>query len=161
MSNSNSDFWLSNIKTALPWNTAPSEYSYLEMCDGWPDLCFFSCFPESTYPGEFPVPPPYSIATSLPTYDEAEKAKAAAMAASAVEVIPRVSISSVTPTCSAERNSQVLDSHNFPLRLRWSPKQPLKGRMIAVVNAVVWFDDDQNEMGHLLIFILKCCLICF
>ncbi|XP_042571914.1 NEDD4 family-interacting protein 2-like [Cyprinus carpio] len=44
---------------------------------------------ESTFPGDFPVPPPYSIATSLPTYDEAEKAKAAAMAASAVEVIPR------------------------------------------------------------------------
>ncbi|XP_005374181.2 PREDICTED: NEDD4 family-interacting protein 2 [Chinchilla lanigera] len=34
--------------------------------------------------GEFyPVPPPYSVATSLPTYDEAEKAKAAAMAAAA------------------------------------------------------------------------------
>ncbi|KAK7162250.1 hypothetical protein R3I94_004795 [Phoxinus phoxinus] len=45
--------------------------------------------PESAYPGEFPVPPPYSVATSLPTYDEAEKAKAAAMAVSAVEVIPR------------------------------------------------------------------------
>ncbi|XP_043096707.1 NEDD4 family-interacting protein 2 [Puntigrus tetrazona] len=45
--------------------------------------------PESTFPGDFPVPPPYSVATSLPTYDEAEKAKAAAMAASAVEVIPR------------------------------------------------------------------------
>ncbi|CAF88860.1 unnamed protein product, partial [Tetraodon nigroviridis] len=37
----------------------------------------------------FPVPPPYSVATSLPTYDEAEKAKAAAMAASSVEVIAR------------------------------------------------------------------------
>ncbi|XP_048197158.1 NEDD4 family-interacting protein 2 [Perognathus longimembris pacificus] len=36
--------------------------------------------------GEFyPVPPPYSVATSLPTYDEAEKAKAAAMAAAAAE----------------------------------------------------------------------------
>ncbi|XP_051560605.1 NEDD4 family-interacting protein 1-like isoform X1 [Myxocyprinus asiaticus] len=45
--------------------------------------------PESTFPGDFPVPPPYSIATSLPTYDEAEKAKAAAMAASAVDVIAR------------------------------------------------------------------------
>ncbi|XP_065110223.1 NEDD4 family-interacting protein 2 [Paramisgurnus dabryanus] len=45
--------------------------------------------PESAFPGDFPVPPPYSVATSLPTYDEAEKAKAAAMAASAVEVIPR------------------------------------------------------------------------
>ncbi|KAM6945497.1 NEDD4 family-interacting protein 2 [Aplochiton taeniatus] len=38
---------------------------------------------------DFPVPPPYSVATSLPTYDEAEKAKAAAMAVSAVEGIPR------------------------------------------------------------------------
>ncbi|XP_058041527.1 NEDD4 family-interacting protein 2 isoform X2 [Ahaetulla prasina] len=37
-------------------------------------------------PNEFyPVPPPYSVATSLPTYDEAEKAKAAAMAAVAAE----------------------------------------------------------------------------
>lgn len=45
--------------------------------------------PESSFQGDFPVPPPYSVATSLPTYDEAEKAKAAAMAASAVEVVPR------------------------------------------------------------------------
>ncbi|XP_059826372.1 NEDD4 family-interacting protein 2 isoform X2 [Hypanus sabinus] len=36
-----------------------------------------------------PVPPPYSIATSLPTYDEAEKAKAAAMAAAAGEAAQR------------------------------------------------------------------------
>ncbi|KAL1766641.1 NEDD4 family-interacting protein 2 [Sigmodon hispidus] len=28
----------------------------------------------------YPVPPSYSVATSLPTYDEAEKAKAVAMA---------------------------------------------------------------------------------
>nr|XP_004552653.2 NEDD4 family-interacting protein 2 [Maylandia zebra] len=45
--------------------------------------------PETSFRGDFPVPPPYSVATSLPTYDEAEKAKAAAMAASAVEVMPR------------------------------------------------------------------------
>ncbi|XP_028837477.1 NEDD4 family-interacting protein 2 isoform X2 [Denticeps clupeoides] len=45
--------------------------------------------PESGFQADFPVPPPYSVATSLPTYDEAEKAKAAAMAASAVEVMPR------------------------------------------------------------------------
>uniref|UniRef100_A0A3B4BFE6 Uncharacterized protein n=1 Tax=Periophthalmus magnuspinnatus TaxID=409849 RepID=A0A3B4BFE6_9GOBI len=38
---------------------------------------------------DFPVPPPYSVATSLPTYDEAEKAKAAAMATSSVDVLPR------------------------------------------------------------------------
>ncbi|KAM4560466.1 NEDD4 family-interacting protein 2 [Odontesthes bonariensis] len=45
--------------------------------------------PETSFQGDFPVPPPYSVATSLPTYDEAEKAKAAAMAASRVEVLPR------------------------------------------------------------------------
>uniref|UniRef100_K7FKN5 Nedd4 family interacting protein 2 n=1 Tax=Pelodiscus sinensis TaxID=13735 RepID=K7FKN5_PELSI len=38
----------------------------------------------------YPVPPPYSVATSLPTYDEAEKAKAAAMAAAAAEAAQRV-----------------------------------------------------------------------
>ncbi|XP_078513619.1 NEDD4 family-interacting protein 2 isoform X1 [Lissotriton helveticus] len=37
----------------------------------------------------YPVPPPYSVATSLPTYDEAEKAKAAAMAAAAAEAAQR------------------------------------------------------------------------
>ncbi|XP_050807403.1 NEDD4 family-interacting protein 2 isoform X1 [Gopherus flavomarginatus] len=37
----------------------------------------------------YPVPPPYSVATSLPTYDEAEKAKAAAMAAAAAETAQR------------------------------------------------------------------------
>nr|XP_033804940.1 NEDD4 family-interacting protein 2 isoform X2 [Geotrypetes seraphini] len=37
----------------------------------------------------YPVPPPYSVATSLPTYDEAEKAKAAAMAAAAAESAQR------------------------------------------------------------------------
>ncbi|XP_020338145.1 NEDD4 family-interacting protein 2-like isoform X2 [Oncorhynchus kisutch] len=48
-----------------------------------------AAMPESScYPSDFPVPPPYSVATSLPTYDEAEKAKAAAMVLSAVEVIP-------------------------------------------------------------------------
>ncbi|XP_060089614.1 NEDD4 family-interacting protein 2 isoform X2 [Heteronotia binoei] len=41
---------------------------------------------EMESPNDFyPVPPPYSVATSLPTYDEAEKAKAAAMAAVAAE----------------------------------------------------------------------------
>ncbi|XP_040035405.1 NEDD4 family-interacting protein 2 [Gasterosteus aculeatus] len=44
--------------------------------------------PETSYRVDFPVPPPYSVATSLPTYDEAEKAKAAAMATTAVEVMP-------------------------------------------------------------------------
>ncbi|XP_077153300.1 NEDD4 family-interacting protein 2 isoform X2 [Ranitomeya variabilis] len=37
----------------------------------------------------YPVPPPYSVATTLPTYDEAEKAKAAAMAAVAAEAAQR------------------------------------------------------------------------
>lgn len=37
----------------------------------------------------YPVPPPYSVATTLPTYDEAEKAKAAAMAAAAAEAAQR------------------------------------------------------------------------
>ncbi|CAN9498269.1 unnamed protein product [Ophioblennius macclurei] len=53
------------------------------------DLGATAATPETSYRGDFPVPPPYSVATSLPTYDEAEKAKAAAMAASTVEVIPR------------------------------------------------------------------------
>lgn len=50
---------------------------------------------ETSFQGDFPVPPPYSVATSLPTYDEAEKAKAAAMAASTVDVMPRVSLTCV------------------------------------------------------------------
>ncbi|XP_067890463.1 NEDD4 family-interacting protein 2 [Heterodontus francisci] len=42
--------------------------------------------PEADFQSDLmPVPPPYSVATSLPTYDEAEKAKAAAMAAGAAE----------------------------------------------------------------------------
>ncbi|XP_043965958.1 NEDD4 family-interacting protein 2 [Gambusia affinis] len=53
------------------------------------DLGATAAAPESSFQGDFPVPPPYSVATSLPTYDEAEKAKAAALAASAVEVLPR------------------------------------------------------------------------
>ncbi|XP_007900756.1 NEDD4 family-interacting protein 2 isoform X1 [Callorhinchus milii] len=36
-----------------------------------------------------PVPPPYSVATSLPTYDEAEKAKAAAVAAGIADATQR------------------------------------------------------------------------
>ncbi|XP_028251935.1 NEDD4 family-interacting protein 2 [Parambassis ranga] len=53
------------------------------------DLGATAATPETSFQGDFPVPPPYSVATSLPTYDEAEKAKAAAMAASTVEVMPR------------------------------------------------------------------------
>ncbi|TNN21578.1 NEDD4 family-interacting protein 2 [Liparis tanakae] len=47
--------------------------------------------PETSYRCDFPVPPPYSVATSLPTYDEAEKAKAASLATSAPEAMPRAS----------------------------------------------------------------------
>ncbi|XP_018581325.2 NEDD4 family-interacting protein 2-like [Scleropages formosus] len=43
--------------------------------------------PDGGFQSDFPLPPPYSVATSLPTYDEAEKAKAAAMAASTVHVV--------------------------------------------------------------------------
>ncbi|KAG7241046.1 hypothetical protein INR49_026077 [Caranx melampygus] len=53
------------------------------------DLGATAAAPETSFQGDFPVPPPYSVATSLPTYDEAEKAKAAAMAASTVDVMPR------------------------------------------------------------------------
>ncbi|KAK3510944.1 hypothetical protein QTP70_027820 [Hemibagrus guttatus] len=45
--------------------------------------------PERVFQGDFPVPPPYSVATSLPTYDEVEKAKAAELAASTGDSIPR------------------------------------------------------------------------
>ncbi|XP_060888154.1 NEDD4 family-interacting protein 2 [Labrus mixtus] len=53
------------------------------------DLGATAASPESGFQADFPVPPPYSVATSLPTYDEAEKAKAAALATSTVDVIPR------------------------------------------------------------------------
>lgn len=53
------------------------------------DLGATAATPETSFRSDFPVPPPYSVATSLPTYDEAEKAKAAAMATSTVEVMPR------------------------------------------------------------------------
>uniref|UniRef100_A0A8C4Z9T7 Nedd4 family interacting protein 2 n=1 Tax=Gadus morhua TaxID=8049 RepID=A0A8C4Z9T7_GADMO len=42
---------------------------------------------ELFFGADFPVPPPYSVATSLPTYDEAEKAKADAMAAHPLDVL--------------------------------------------------------------------------
>lgn len=63
-------------------------------------LCFF--FTEVESPNEFyPVPPPYSVATSLPTYDEAEKAKAAALAAVAAEAAAhRVSKQIVLRKCT-------------------------------------------------------------
>lgn len=45
----------------------------------------------------YPVPPPYSVATSLPTYDEAEKAKAAALAAAAADAPQRNQEEDCTP----------------------------------------------------------------
>lgn len=45
----------------------------------------------------YPVPPPYSVATSLPSYDEAEKAKAAAMAAAAAETSQRIQEEECSP----------------------------------------------------------------
>ncbi|XP_051051194.1 NEDD4 family-interacting protein 2 [Phodopus roborovskii] len=45
----------------------------------------------------YPVPPPYSVATSLPTYDEAEKAKAAVLAAAAAETPQRNQEEECTP----------------------------------------------------------------
>lgn len=64
-------------------DTAPPPYASIDLG------ATSAAAPETSFRGDFPVPPPYSVATSLPTYDEAEKAKAAAMAASAVEVMPR------------------------------------------------------------------------
>lgn len=64
-------------------DTAPPPYASIDLG------ATAAAAPETSFRGDFPVPPPYSVATSLPTYDEAEKAKAAAMAASAVEVMPR------------------------------------------------------------------------
>lgn len=64
-------------------DTAPPPYASIDLG------ATAAAAPETSFQGDFPVPPPYSVATSLPTYDEAEKAKAAAMAASAVEVMPR------------------------------------------------------------------------
>lgn len=87
---------------------------------------FFSSSPaETSFAGDFPVPPPYSVATSLPTYDEAEKAKAAAMAASAVEVIPRVSGRLITAASSCPHLflSSVSDRHQVTRRF-WPRTRP-------------------------------------
>ncbi|XP_018100656.1 nedd4 family interacting protein 2 L homeolog isoform X2 [Xenopus laevis] len=56
----------------------------------------------------YPVPPPYSVATTLPTYDEAEKAKAAAMAAVAAE---------------AQRHGQIRDSRSLFDEIFLSPTE--------------------------------------
>lgn len=59
-------------------------------------VCLSVCT-ETAFSEDFPVPPPYSVATSLPTYDEVEKAKAAELAASTVDTVPRVK--SLTDLC--------------------------------------------------------------
>lgn len=66
------------------------------------------------------MPPPYSVATSLPTYDEAEKAKAAAMAASTVEVMPRVSTHTHTHACSFCSVCKNFKSKQLPELTNWS-----------------------------------------
>uniref|UniRef100_A0ABM5FZF1 NEDD4 family-interacting protein 2 isoform X2 n=1 Tax=Pogona vitticeps TaxID=103695 RepID=A0ABM5FZF1_9SAUR len=69
----------SQTETSLPeGETSPPPYCSIAAEAATPS--------EVESPNEFyPLPPPYSVATSLPTYDEAEKAKAAAMAAAAAE----------------------------------------------------------------------------
>ncbi|XP_075446991.1 NEDD4 family-interacting protein 2 isoform X2 [Ascaphus truei] len=57
----------------------------------------------------YPVPPPYSVATTLPTYDEAEKAKAAAMAAAAAE--------------AAQRHGQIRESRSLFDEIFLSPSE--------------------------------------
>uniref|UniRef100_H0WBL1 Nedd4 family interacting protein 2 n=1 Tax=Cavia porcellus TaxID=10141 RepID=H0WBL1_CAVPO len=67
---------------ALETDTSPPPYSSINMeVPTTSDTEVYSEF--------YPVPPPYSVATSLPTYDEAEKAKAAAIAAAAAETSQR------------------------------------------------------------------------
>ncbi|XP_033003759.1 NEDD4 family-interacting protein 2 isoform X2 [Lacerta agilis] len=67
---------------------------------------------EMESPNDFyPVPPPYSVATSLPTYDEAEKAKAAAMAAVAAEA------------AAAQRHGQFRESRSLFDEIFLSPPE--------------------------------------
>ncbi|XP_030307643.1 NEDD4 family-interacting protein 2 isoform X2 [Calypte anna] len=71
-----------------PYCSIAVEAAATPACQG--GVCLNQHFVQNETHNEFyPVPPPYSVATSLPTYDEAEKAKAAAMAAAAAEVAQR------------------------------------------------------------------------
>ncbi|XP_044143002.1 NEDD4 family-interacting protein 2 isoform X2 [Bufo gargarizans] len=70
----------SQTSAASAVDTSPPPYSSI-VVDGGVDNEAHNEF--------YPVPPPYSVATTLPTYDEAEKAKAAAMAAAAAEAAQR------------------------------------------------------------------------
>ena len=79
--------WLSRCRVAKA--SIRNDLCHLSLSEWYASLSL-SLFTEGSFHGDFPVPPPYSVATSLPTYDEAEKAKAASMAVSAVEVVPRV-----------------------------------------------------------------------
>ncbi|XP_051882290.1 NEDD4 family-interacting protein 2 [Pristis pectinata] len=74
-----------NVPTDSP-QTVPSEREVPPPPYSSVSLGATASAPEADFPSDLmPVPPPYSVATSLPTYDEAEKAKAAAMAAGAGE----------------------------------------------------------------------------
>ncbi|XP_066562785.1 NEDD4 family-interacting protein 2 [Amia ocellicauda] len=69
-------------ESAVPLEVPPPPYSSVALGA--------TAAPEGDYHRDFhPVPPPYSVATSLPTYDEAEKAKAAAMSAASMDVVQR------------------------------------------------------------------------
>ncbi|XP_061840977.1 NEDD4 family-interacting protein 2 [Nerophis lumbriciformis] len=82
-------------QSSVPPTTPPNEVLETGGADAPPppyasiELGATAAAPETSFQSDFPVPPPYSVATSLPTYDEAEKAKAAAMATSTVEVMSR------------------------------------------------------------------------
>ncbi|XP_074845224.1 NEDD4 family-interacting protein 2 [Carettochelys insculpta] len=79
-----------STSTETTQNSQPSAVSEADVSP--PPYCSIALEAAATSetPNEFyPVPPPYSVATSLPTYDEAEKAKAAAMAAAAAEAAQR------------------------------------------------------------------------
>uniref|UniRef100_A0A8C5LKX0 Nedd4 family interacting protein 2 n=1 Tax=Leptobrachium leishanense TaxID=445787 RepID=A0A8C5LKX0_9ANUR len=65
----------------------PREQNAIPNNHGSPSAC--QPIPSETQNDFYPVPPPYSVATTLPTYDEAEKAKAAAMAAAAADAAQR------------------------------------------------------------------------
>ncbi|XP_041128289.1 NEDD4 family-interacting protein 2-like [Polyodon spathula] len=70
---------LSQTAESLESDTPPPPYSSV--------AAGATAAPEGDFQN-YPVPPPYSVATTLPTYDEAENAKAAAMVAAAADVAP-------------------------------------------------------------------------
>uniref|UniRef100_A0A8C8RDE7 Nedd4 family interacting protein 2 n=1 Tax=Pelusios castaneus TaxID=367368 RepID=A0A8C8RDE7_9SAUR len=79
-----------STSTETPQNSQPAPLSEADVFP--PPYCSIGVEAAATSETQnefYPVPPPYSVATSLPTYDEAEKAKAAAMAAAAAETAQR------------------------------------------------------------------------